>query len=191
MRLSEPRIPPVQDDEASDEQHEVLAASSFSGRPPLNVQRTTAQHPALARARQAFTRHIMSRSTLPPRERELLILRTGWNCCSEYEFAQHTRFGRSVGLSDEEIQRVAEGPDADGWDAFEATLLRAADELHQDAFITDPTWNALAGRYSTQQLMDLVFTVGQYHIVSMALNSFGVQFEPDTTDRFPTIAAQE
>ena len=191
MRLSEPRIQPVQDDEANDEQREVLAASSFSRRPPLNVQRTTAHHPALARARQTFTRHIMSQSTLPPRERELLILRTGWNCRSEYEFAQHTRFGRSVGLSDAEIQRVAEGPDADAWDEFESTLLRAADELHEDAFITDQTWNALAERYSTQQLMDLVFTVGQYHIVSMALNSFGVQFEPDTTDRFPKIASQE
>ncbi len=186
MRLSKPRIPPVQDDEATEEQREALAAASFGGRPPLNVQRTIAQYPALARARQAFSQHIMRDTSLPPRERELLILRTGWNCQSEYEFAQHSRFGRSVGLSDDEIRRVADGPDAEGWDAFEATLLRAADELHDDAFISDETWDALAERYSVQQLMDAVFTVGQYHIVSMALNSFGVQFEPETTDRFPS-----
>ncbi len=184
MRLSEPRIPPLQDDEASEEQRELLAAVA-RGRPPLNVQRTIAQHPDLARARQSFTRHIMGESSLPPRERELLILRTGWNCRSEYEFAQHSRFGRSVGLSDAEIRRVAAGPDAEGWDPFDAALLRAADELHDDAFISDDTWAALAERYATQQLMDAVFTVGQYHIVSMALNSFGVQFELETTDRFP------
>ena len=185
MRLSEPRIQPVQDDDATDEQREILAAASVSGRPPLNVQRTTAQYPDLARARQAFSSHIMRETSLAPRERELLILRTGWNCQSEYEFAQHARYGRSVGLSDEEIARVVAGPDADGWDPFDATLLRAADELHDDAFIADATWDALAERYSVQQLMDAVFTVGGYHIVSMALNSFGVQFEPYTTDRFP------
>ena len=187
MRLSEPRIPPISDAEATEEQRAVLAAaSSAAGRAPLNVQRTIVQYPALARARQSVTTHIMRDSSLAPRERELLILRTGWNCQSEYEFAQHTRFGRSVSLSDEEIRRVTIGPKDPGWDDFDATLLRAADELHGDAFITDETWNRLAKRYSTEQLMDLVFTVGQYHIVSMALNSFGVQFEPETTERFPT-----
>ena len=190
MRLSEPRIPPLSDDEASDEQRELLSAAA-RGRPPLNVQRTVARYPALSRARLDFTRHIMTESSLPDRERELLILRTGWNCQSEYEFAQHSRFGRAVGLSDDEIARVADGPDADDWDPFDATLLRAADELHNDAFISDSTWSALSERYSTQQLMDAVFTVGQYHIVSMALNSFGVQFEPTTTDRFPSQTLEE
>ena len=186
MRLSEPRIPPVSDDDATAEQREVLDAARVGGRDPLNVQRTIAQYPALARSRQAFTNHVMRETSLPPRERELLILRTGWNCQSEYEFAQHSRFGRSVGLTDEEIGRVCEGPDADGWDPFDGALLRAADELHHDAFISDATWAALSERYSTQQLMDAVFAVGQYHVVSMALNTFGVQFEPTTTDRFPT-----
>ncbi len=184
MRLSEPRIGPVLDQDATEEQREVLAAASV-GRSPLNVQRTIAQYPELARARQSFTQHVMRDTSLPARERELLILRTGWNCQSEYEFGQHSRFGKSVGLSEDEIQRVTVGPDAEGWDDFDATLLRAADELHDEAFISDETWNALAERYSTKQLMDVVFAVGQYHIVSMALNSFGVQFEPETTERFP------
>lgn len=183
MRLSRPRIEPVSDEEATEEQREILAAA---GRSPLNVQRTIAQHPELARSRQAFTNHVMRQTSLPAREREILILRTGWNCQSEYEFGQHSRFGRSVGLTDDEIRRITLGADAEGWDEFDATLIRAADELHNDAFITDQTWNALAERYSTQQLMDVVFAVGQYHIVSMALNSFGVQFEPTTTDRFPS-----
>ena len=183
MRLSRPRIEPVSDEKATEEQREILAAA---GRSPLNVQRTIAQYPELARSRQAFTNHVMRQTSLPAREREILILRTGWNCQSEYEFGQHSRFGRSVGLTDDEIRRITMGADADGWDEFDATLIRAADELHHDAFITDQTWNALAERYSTQQLMDVVFAVGQYHIVSMALNSFGVQFEPTTTDRFPS-----
>ena len=184
MRLSQPRIDPVLDDDATEEQREVLAVAA-SGRSPLNVQRTIAQYPELARARQSFTQHVMRDTSLPARERELLILRTGWNCQSEYEFGQHSRFGKSVGLTVDEIRRVTVGPDAEGWDDFDATLLRAADELHHDAFISDDTWQALGERYSTKQLMDVVFAVGQYHIVSMALNSFGVQFEPETSERFP------
>ena len=116
-------------------------------------------------------------STLVPRERELLILRIGWLCQAEYEWGQHVIFGREAGLTDAEIARIKAGPDADGWDPFDATLLRAADELHADAFISNETWAALSERYTTRQLMDVVFTVGQYNMVSMALNSFGVQLD--------------
>ena len=116
-------------------------------------------------------------STLVPRERELLILRIGWLCQAEYEWGQHVVFGKGAGLTDEEIARIKEGPDAEGWDPFDAALLRAADELHADALISDATWASLGERYNTQQLMDVVFTVGQYNMVSMALNTFGVQLD--------------
>ena len=96
---------------------------------------------------------------------------------SEYEFGQHTLFGKSAGLTDEEIKRITEGPKVPAWDPFDATLLQAVDELHADAFITDATWNALAKRYNKQQLMDVVATVGHYNLVSMFLNSFGVQLD--------------
>ena len=101
------------------------------------------------------------KSTLPPSEREILILRIGWHCRSEYEFGWHTFVGKSVGLTDEEVKRITEGPKAAGWDLFDATLLQAVDELYYDAFITDATWNALAKRYNQQQLIDVVATVGE------------------------------
>jgi hypothetical protein len=72
---------------------------------------------------------------------------------------------------------VKAGPDAEGWHSFDAALLRAADELHNDSFISDDTWGALSQRFNTQQMIDVIFAVGQYHIVSMALNSLGVQLD--------------
>ena len=107
----------------------------------------------------------------------MVILRMGWLCRAEYEWGHHVAIGKQVGLSSDDIRRVAAGPDASGWDPFEAVLLRAVDELHADSFITDPTWKALAGRYNTEQLLDLIFTAGQYTLVSMALNCCGVQLE--------------
>ena len=85
--------------------------------------------------------------------------------------------GKAAGVTADEIHRVAQGPEAPGWSSFEAALLKAVDELHADSFIGDSTWQALAQRYNEQQLLDLVFTAGQYKLVCMALNSVGVQLE--------------
>ena len=81
--------------------------------------------------------------------------------------------------------QVASGPDAPGWDPFEAVLLRAADELHDDACISDEVWAALAGRYDERQLIEVTMVVGHYHLVSFTLNSLGVPLEDGVTG-FPS-----
>jgi len=178
MRLSKPRVLPVQEGEWTPEQRVVLEKLEPRRR-SFNVYKTLARHPRLAERFIATIRYILSESTLPPRDRELLILRIGWLCRAEYEWSRHSTLARQVGLTDGEIDRIAEGPAAEGWSGFEATLLRAVDELYEDAFISDATWERLAERYSEKQLMDLVFTVGQYNLVSMALNTFGVQLDEE------------
>ncbi len=171
-----PRVTPLPEAEWDAETTEVLNATQMGGR-VLNIFRTLARHPKLLKRWLVFGTHVLGRSTLAPRERELLILRTGWNCRAEYEWGQHVVIGRMVGITDDDLRRLTIGADAPGWDPFEATLLRAADELHRDSRIGDATWAALTARYSTQQCIDVVFTVGQYTMVSMALNSLGVQLD--------------
>jgi 4-carboxymuconolactone decarboxylase len=143
----------------------------------FNIFSTLAHHPELLKRWMVFANHVLVKSTLPPREREILILRIGWLCNAEYEWAQHVLIGKASGLSDEDIDRIAKGPDAPGWSADDAALVRAVDDLHGDAFISDATWEKLSARWSVQQLMDVVFTVGQYALVSMALNTLGVQLD--------------
>lgn len=82
-----------------------------------------------------------------------------------------------MGLTDEEILRITKGPDAPGWSTFDAALVRVVDELYYDAIISEATWKVLSERYNEKQLMDVIFTVGDYNMVSWALNSFGVQLE--------------
>jgi alkylhydroperoxidase family enzyme len=176
-RLSAPRLAPLQESDWTEEQSALLAPLAERGR-LYNIQRTLARHPPLMKAWGPFGRYILTQSTLPPRHRELVTLRIGWLCHAEYEFGQHTRIGRQVGLSDEEILRITRGPDAPGWTDFERVLLRAVDELHVDAFVLDATWEALAAEYREEQLMDLVFTVAEYNMISMVLNTFGVQRDP-------------
>jgi alkylhydroperoxidase family enzyme len=168
------RIPPVERSIATAAQLEVMGDPARQ----LNVTAAIAQHPDLAKAWLPLARHILGASTLPARDREILILRIGWLCQSEYEFGHHAALGRRSGLTDEEIVRITKGPDAPGWSAHDRALLTAVDELHRDARIGDATWKALTASYDTKQMIDVVFTVGQYNLVSMALRSFGVEREP-------------
>jgi 4-carboxymuconolactone decarboxylase len=144
----------------------------------MHLLGTLAQYPALAKAFLTFNAHVARAGTLSARERELLILRASWLRHSEYELVQHLVLGRRAGLSEAELQWLQQGPDAPGWSAADADLLRAADELCRDARIGAQTWERLAARYSQAQLMDLVFAVGCYEIIAMAANSFGTPLEP-------------
>ena len=176
MRLTEPRLPPLSDADLDEEAGEFLKQVERDGR-VLNIYRTLAAHPKLLKRWGVFGTHILYRNSLPARDRELLILRTGWLCRSEYEWGQHVLIARASGVTEEEIERVKEGPEAAGWSDADAALLRAADELHGDSFIGDATWQGLSSTWDKQQLIDVIFTVGQYHTVSMALNTLGVQLD--------------
>jgi alkylhydroperoxidase family enzyme len=140
---------------------------------------TFAQYPALAQAFHTFNGHILFASTLSQRDRELLVLRVASLRRAVYEWEQHVVQGRDAGLSDDEIARIAEGPDAPGWPALDRAMLRAVDELVGDGTISDSTWAALSSELDQHQLMDLVFTVGAYEVLAMALRSFGVQLDDD------------
>jgi len=174
MNTTKPRIDPVPPSEWTDEVKDALGHRASSGR-TLNIFGTLAHHPELLKRWLVFGAHVLGGSTLSPRARELLILRTGYRCKSEYEWGQHARIARHVGISDEEIRRITRGPDAEGWDPLEALLLRAADELHDVQRISDGTWTLLRTHCDVKQLLDLVFTVGQYTLVSMALNTLGIE----------------
>jgi 4-carboxymuconolactone decarboxylase len=174
----QPLITPLPPDQWDEEIRPLVAPDGSA----LNIFGTLAHHPKLLKRWIVFGNHILAKSSLAARDRELLILRTGWRCRAPYEWGQHVVIARAAGLTDEEIARVAAGPDAAGWDAFDALLLRAADELHDDACISEDTYRALAARYTDQQLLDAVFTVGQYHLVSMALNTFRVERDDGVSD---------
>jgi alkylhydroperoxidase family enzyme len=176
-QLSKPRITPLEGewDRIISREYEML--KRFPDTKILNIYKTMAKHPNLYKNWGVFTQYILTGSSLRKRDRELIILRIGWLCQSEYEWAQHAQLARNIGFSEEKIEGIAKGPDAEGWSDFEITLLHAVDELYINAFISDETWKALSEKYNDKKLMDLICTVGQYNLVSMYLNSLGIQLE--------------
>ncbi len=177
-RPTAPRIPPLPEAERDPQARELLDQAGGPAAGATNIFATFVRHPGLFRKWLPFGGKLLA-GKLPARDRELLILRTGWNCRSGYEWAQHVLIARRAGLGDDEIERVEAGPGADGWSPADALLMTAADELHRDACLSDATWQALAERYDERQLIEIPMLVGHYHLVAFTLNSLGVQVEDE------------
>jgi alkylhydroperoxidase family enzyme len=176
-RPQTPRIPPLRNEEADEQTSALLEEVRLPNAEAVNIFATLVRHPGLYRRWMPFAGKLLA-GKLPTRDRELLILRSAWRCTSSYEWGQHVRLAKQAGIAAEEIDRVAAGPDAPGWDAFDRTLLTAVDELHDDACLTNITWATLASRYDERQMIELPMLVGHYHMLAFALNSLGVQREP-------------
>jgi alkylhydroperoxidase family enzyme len=178
MRPSQPRIPPLEEEAFSSVIEELIESRGLDRSTVPNIVRTFGRYPELYRAWVTFGHHVLAESSLPPRARELLILRTASCCASDYEFAHHVVMARAAGMTEAEITRVAEPGLSSEWDDADRNLLEAAGELLSTHCIRDDTWSNLTTRWTEPQVMDIVFTVGQYALAAMALNSFGVQLEP-------------
>lgn len=179
-----PRLAPVPANQMTPAQASLAAQFASSDMP--GAVATYLNHPVLAEHILPYEHYVWNDSTLPARHRILVGLRTIWLTRSDYLWAHRAAMARRAGSSETELRRIAEGPDAPGWDPFEAALLRAADELHVDSFVSDATWQALSARYETNQLVDLVDTVGAITMHAGALNSLGVEIEPGFGDRLPS-----
>jgi 4-carboxymuconolactone decarboxylase len=145
----------------------------------LNIFRTLGHNRPLYKGFLALGGHLLGSGGLPAREREIVILRAGFRCGSEYEFGQHTRIGRDAGLADDEIERLG-GVGDGGWSDDDRALVDMVDELCGDDVVSEPTWKRLAARWSEEQLLELLVLAGYYRLVSGLLNSVGVALEPDT-----------
>ena len=171
-----PRIPLVPTAEFTDEQAE-LGGGRGNPRGDLNFVRALVNHPALYRSWIPFAEQLVFGSTLPARDREILIIRTSELCGERYEASHHVHIGRTLGLSDEEMQSAATGGAL--LPAFEQALVRASNELVADYCISDVTWATLAERYTTEQMMEVVFVVANYSLMAMVTNTFGIKPESD------------
>jgi len=152
---------------------------------PLNIFGVLGNHPDMLKRWLVFATHVLSKNTLTARDRELLILRTGWNCRSRYEWGQHVEIALRCDISAAEIKAVKKGASASTWSPIDKLLLTAADELHNEYAVSDATWRNLGQHYSNEQILDLIATVGNYHLVAMFLNSTKVPIDagiPDDPD---------
>lgn len=179
-----PRIEPLKPGEYGKEASEMLAAlrkaisSTQSDEVPEFIA-TMLRHSALFRRQVDLSLQLYA-GALPARESELAVLRTAWLCGAPYMWGQHVATAKRVaGLTSQDIERVTLGYSAPGWDEHESAILRAAEELHVDAMITDETWGVLARKLNDTQLIELPILIGHYRGVAYVQNSLRVRLMSD------------
>jgi alkylhydroperoxidase family enzyme len=114
---------------------------------------------------------LQGRGALAPRDRQLAILRAAWLCQAPYAWGEHVKHSKRIGITSEDIERVTQGSSTSGWDVHEQSVLRAVEELHAEAMISDATWELLSNRLDEKQLIELPILVGQFTCIAYIQNS--------------------
>lgn len=174
------RIAPVEPENFTAEQAELVGDWKH-----LVFSRVIVNNPKMYRTFVPHIEAVIAKTSLPPRDRQAIVLRTLAICNDTYELAHHLTISRNAGLSEEEIGAFQSGA-GDCLTDFDRTLIAATDELEHDQFVRDATWEALAARYSVEQLMEVVFVAGCYQTMAMLTKTLGMQIE-ETNDEFEDI----
>jgi 4-carboxymuconolactone decarboxylase len=186
--LKIPRIVPVPENQWTDAQKQLVEKYAPNGRAD-NALKTLLNLPELVEAVMPYTNYLVNESSLSLRHRALLVLRVAWLLGNQPIWATQAKAARDAGMSSSEIRRIAQGPETSGWEPFEATLLRMADELFRNCSVTNSTWQSLSSRYDMNNAMDAVETVNHFIVLATMYNTLGVQPDADLKDRLPADVA--
>lgn len=185
-----PRLLPV--DEADLQEKTLASLAPYRDRDGriYAIWATLAHHEDALRRYLVFSNHVLGKNTLPLKSRELMILRIAARAQAGYEWDQHVRIARRAGLSDETILAAATGA-RDGLDELDKVLLAATDSLVDHQGVDDELWDRLCARLSTEQVIDVLYTVGQYLTIATVINTLGVRTDGDFALPLPKPAAQK
>ena len=172
MSESSPRIPPVPLESMTDEQKELVGKWR-----DMNFARVIVNHPELYRAFVPLIAKLIPGSNLPPRERQIVVLRILSLYDEVYEVTHQVLISQhQAGMNDTEIESARAGK-SEGLSEFDQTLMRATEEQFRDRRISDETWEALSKRYSTIELMELVALIAGYSMMAMVTTNFEMPLE--------------
>lgn len=151
----------------------------------FNVVATMSHNRTVRDAIGKLSQTMLFESELPRRQVEIAVLRMGWNCQSEYEFGQHTLFGRDAGLTEDEIYFTTRPIAQGGWSAPDAAILQLVDDLYADDCVSDASWAGALEHFNDHDVIHLVAAAGTYRLVSGFLNTAGVRLD-DGVPGWPT-----
>ena len=173
-----PRIYPVDRKDADPRVEEMYKRMDAMGNPPPNMHLTFGKNPALYESWLPFATYVIPSSSLSHRDRQILILRTAYNWKSGYVWSQHVLISKHFSaLLEAEIANLCNDGEDSSWSENESALIAACDETRTDGVISDPTWLRLSSHYSEANLIDIVFAIGQYGLISTSLRSLKVQLD--------------
>jgi alkylhydroperoxidase family enzyme len=119
-----------------------------------------------------------------------MILRIAARAGAAYEWDQHVRIARRAGLTDEEILHGATGR-WEGFHAVDGAVLAATDSLLDSHDIDNDLWQRLTEVLEVEQVIDILYTVGQYLTIATVINTLGVNVEGPLALDLPNLNSVE
>ena len=177
-----PRIPPLAENELSDDAMELAAKlrANFGLKTDSlpDAIATMLRHPEIYRAQVEYVTERTKALVLAPRDLEIMILRTAWLCQSAYSWGEHVNFGKKAGITSEEIERLTQGSEAPGWSEKDRAVIRMAEELHETCNVSNETWAVLTDHFSDKEIIELLMIAGFYREVAYLYNTMRVRLIP-------------
>jgi alkylhydroperoxidase family enzyme len=156
-----------------------IAARSIRA-PQMHLFQILGQHKVYFLAFLLYSGELLNRGKLPKLEKEMVILRVGHLRNSEYELQQHRRLGRSRGVDDVLLQRIFEGPEAEGLTGRQRALLQAVDEFVRDRDLSDETFAAISAHLTRPQIIEFCALAGHYDAIAGILATLRIPMDfPD------------
>jgi alkylhydroperoxidase family enzyme len=177
------RIPPLPEDRWTPEVRDIFTI--FEGEEArergsrFNIMKTLVNHPSLVARFLVYEHQLLRHATIPERTREIAILRLAWLYRQEYEWRQHVAISRAIGMSEQEIAATRQGPDDPVWSPLDRHVLAATDQAYAGKTVEDATWAGLAAHFDHSQMLELLFTIGTFAMMSWIFNSTGLQVEDE------------
>jgi 4-carboxymuconolactone decarboxylase len=177
------RLPLLPEEQWTDEVRELFTI--FEGEEArtrgtkFNIMKTLANHPSLMSRFLAYEHQLLRHPTIPERMREIIILRLAWLYQQDYEWRQHVIIARAAGMSGAEIEAAKTGADDIVWSELDRHALRATDQMYRGKTIDDATWDGLAAHFDNSQMLEILFTIGTFAMMSWIFNCTGLQLEDD------------
>jgi 4-carboxymuconolactone decarboxylase len=184
------RLSPVDEADLQPKTLEALAPYRDNDGRIYSIWATLAHHEDALRRFLVFGNHVLGKNTLPLRSRELMILRIAARSGAAYEWDQHVRIARRAGLTDDKILRGATGRWSE-FDEVDQVLLDATDSLLDHRGVDDNLWLRLRDHLTVQQIIDVLYTVGQYLTIATVINTLGVRPEGDLAIDLPAAQNEE
>lgn len=171
-----PRLLPLPRSEISADGLEIVRRLRTAAKLPETteipeVASTMLRHPSLYEKHASLGTELLGHGSLTARHREIAILRTAWLCRAPFEWGAHVAMSKRVGINSEEIDRLTSSSSAAEWDEQEHAIVRTAEQLHDDAMISDDVWKTLTSFLDDRQIIELIYVVGHYTKVAFLQNA--------------------
>jgi 4-carboxymuconolactone decarboxylase len=144
---------------------------------PNNILRAMIHSPAPTAGFYHLLHVLAFENKINPRYRELVILRLGWRCGSEYLFGQHMRLARQLSISDFDILGIRDPDNCASYGELDRAVIRFADEIHESATVSPGTWSVLEKHFAPPELVELLLGAGLWRLAAGFLNAARVPLD--------------